>query len=135
MKTAKTAHSNLVVWFGVLGGSVAWAVQFVTNLFLAFFDCGSEARSTLALHPLQTIIGIAAIVVGLASTAVAIWLFRDTRRAREMSLKVIRGYGGEPPLARVHFLAIVGLTVNFLSLAIVVLTTIGSPQLLNCQQS
>lgn len=131
----KTAHSNLVVWFGVLGGPVAWAAQFVTSLFLTFYDCGAEARASVSLHPIETALGIAAIVVGLASTAVAAWLFRDTRRAREMSLEVIRGFGGEPPLARVHFLAIVGLTVNFLAVAIVVLTTIGSPQLLNCQQS
>lgn len=131
----KTARSNLVIWFGVAGGSVAWVVQFVASLFLTFYDCGAGARASVSLHPIETALGIAAIVVGLASTAVAAWLFRDTRRAREMSLEVIRGRGGEPPLARVHFLAIVGLTVNFLSLAIVVLTTIGSPQLLNCQQS
>lgn len=132
----KTAYSNLVVWFGVVGGSVAWAVQFVTNLFLTFFDCGAEARATVSLHSLEVVLGAAAIVVGLASVAVAAWLFRDTRQPREMSLKVIRGFGGEPKsIARVHFLAIVGLTVNFLSLAIVVMTTIGSPQLINCRQS
>jgi hypothetical protein len=131
----KAAHSNLVVWFGVLGGSIAWAVQFVTNLFLTFYNCGDAARSLVALHPIQTVVGAAAIIVGLASTAVAAWLFRDTRQAREMSRKVIRGFGGDPPLARVHFLAIVGLTVNFLALAIVLMTTIGSPELLNCRQS
>ena len=131
----RAGHSNLVVWFGVLGGSIAWAVQFVTNLFLTLYDCGAEARSSVALHPVQTAVGVAAIIVGLASAAVAAWLFRDTRRAREMSLKVIRGFGGEPPQARVHFLAIVGLTVNFLALAIVVMTTVGSPELLTCQQS
>ena len=131
----KAARSNLVVWFGVLGGSVAWAVQFVTSLFLTFYDCGAGARATVQLHPIQVALGVAAIIVGLASTGVAAWLYRDTRRAREMSLQVIRGFGGEPPLARIHFLAIVGLTVNFLSLAIVVMTTIGSPELLNCRQS
>ena len=135
MKIVKTRHSNLTVWFGVLGGSAAWAVQFVTNLFLTFYDCGAEARSSVALHPIQTSIGVAAIIVGLGSAAVAAWLFRDTRQVREMSLRVIRGFGGEPPLARVHFLAIVGLTVNFLSLAIIVMTTIGSPVLLDCRQS
>lgn len=129
------AHSNLTVWFGVLGGSAAWAIQFVTNLFLTFYDCGAEARSTVALHPIQTGIGIAAIIIGVASTVVAGWIYYDTRKAREMSLKVIRGFGGEPPLGRVHFLAIIGLTVNFLSLAIVLMTTIGSPELLNCRQS
>lgn len=131
----RTAQSNLVVWFGVLGGSVAWAMQFVASLFLTFYDCGSEARATVALHPIQVGLGIAAILVGLASTGVALWLFRMTRPEKEMSLKVIRGFGGEPPLARVHFLAIVGLTVNFLSLAIVVMTTIGGPELINCRQS
>lgn len=129
------ARSNLLVWFGVLGGSVAWAVQFVTSLFLTFFDCGAEAHGTVQLHPIQVGLGVAAIIIGLVSTTVAAWLYRDTRRAREMSLKVIRGFGGEPPLARVHFLAIVGLTVNFLSLAIIVMTTIGGPELLNCRQS
>jgi hypothetical protein len=131
----RTARSNLVVWFGVLGGPLAWAVQFVTSLFLTFYDCGSEARATVALHPIETALGIAAILVGLASTAVAARLFRDTRHPRELSLEVIRGFGGEPPPGRIHFLAIVGLTVNFLSLAIVVMTTIGSPELLNCRQS
>ena len=132
----KTARSNLVVWFGVVGGSAAWAIQFVTNLFLTFYDCGAEARSSVALHPIQTAVGVGALVVGLASTAVAAWLFHDTRHDhREMSLKVIRGFGGEPPLARVHFLAIVGLTVNFLVIAIIVMTTIGSPVLLDCRQS
>ena len=127
-------HSNLVVWFGVLGGSVAWAVQFVINLFLIFFDCGEQVRS-FPVHPIEIVAGVAALLVGLVSTAVAAWLFFDTVGEREMSLKVIRGFGGEPPLARIHFLAIVGLTVNFLSLAIVVMTTIGSPELMACRQS
>ena len=123
-----------MVWFGVLGGSLAWAVQFVTALFLTFFDCGAGQRS-LPLHPLQAAIGVVGILIALASSAVATWLFRDTRQPPETSLKVIRGFGGEPPLARVHFLAIVGLTVNFLALAIIVMTTVGSPELLDCRQS
>ena len=130
----KTAHSNLAVWFGVLGGSLAWAVQFVTALFLTFFECDAGER-VVPLHALQVAVGVAGILVALASSAVAALLFRDTRHDREMSLKVIRGFGGEPPLARVHFLAIVGLTVNFLALAIIVMTTIGSPELLTCRQS
>lgn len=131
----KTERSNLAVWFGVLGGPLAWAVQFVASLFLTFYNCGAEAHSSVQLHPIEVALGIAAILIGLASIAVAAWLFHDTRRARETSLQVIRGFGGEPPLARIHFLAIVGLTVNFLALAIVVMTTIANPQLLNCRQS
>lgn len=135
MKTVKTRHSDLAVWFGVLGGPLAWAAQFVANLFLSFFQCGAEARASVPLHALQLALGVAGLLVALASTAVAARLFRATVGDRELSLKVIRGFGGEPPLARVHFLAIVGLTVNFLALAIIVMTTIGSPVLLDCRQS
>jgi hypothetical protein len=126
--------SNLTVWFAVLGGPLAWSVQFIANLFITFFDCGVNARS-LPLHALQIAIGAAGLVVGLASTAVSARLFRDTVGEREMSEKVIRGYGGKPPVARVHFLAIVGLTVNFLTLAIIAMTTAGGPELLACRQS
>lgn len=131
----RTARSNLAVWFGVLGGPLAWAAQFVVNLFLDFFQCGAQARASVPLHALQIVLGVAGLLVALASAAVAARLFRDTVGDRELSLKVIRGFGGEPPLARVHFLAIVGLTVNFLALAIIVMTTIGSPVLLDCRQS
>jgi hypothetical protein len=131
----KLERSNLIVWFGVLGGPLAWGAQFSVSLFLTFFECGAAARRELPMHTVQVALGIAAIVVGLVSTAVAGWLFRDTRRDRELSLQVIRGFGGAPPLGRIHFLAIVGLTVNFLALAIVAMTTIGGPELLNCRQS
>jgi hypothetical protein len=135
VKTVKPSHSNLAVWFGVLGGPLAWATQFVANLFLSFFECGAEARGSVPLHALQITLGVAGLLVALASTAVATWLYRETVGDRELSRKVIRGFGGEPPVARVHFLAIVGLTVNFLALAIIVMTTIGSPVLLDCRQS
>ena len=131
----KTTYSNLTVWFGVLGGPLAWAAQFVANLFLSFYQCGAGARASVPLHALQIVLGVAGLVVALASTAVSTWLFRETVGDRELSLKVIRGFGGKPPLARVHFLAIVGLTVNFLVIAIIVMTTVGSPVLLDCRQS
>lgn len=131
----KLAHSNLVIWFGVLGGPLAWATQFVTNLFLSFFECGAEARGSVPLHSLQVALGSAALLVALASIGLAAWLFRDTVSDRELSRKVIRGFGGKPPIARIHFLAIVGLTVNFLAIAIIVMTTIGAPALLECRQS
>lgn len=128
-------RSNLFVWFGVLGGPLAWASQFVANLFVTYFNCASSGRWVLPEHALQIILGCAGLVVALSSTAVAIRLFRDTRTVPELSQQVIRGFGGEPPLSRIHFLAIVGLTVNFLAIAIIVMTTIGNPQLDLCRQS
>ena len=45
------------------------------------------------------------------------------------------GDGSPPPVGRVQFLSMVGLTVNFLALAIIVLDGVGAPLLNACQQS
>lgn len=133
---ATAKHWNLVVWFAVLGGPLAWAAQFVANLFLILFSCNGPARSPLPVHTLAIAVGATGLVVALASSGVALWLYRATAADREMSHQVIRGFGGRPVrTARVHFLAIVGITVNFLVIAIIVMTTVGTPQLLSCQQS
>jgi hypothetical protein len=46
-----------------------------------------------------------------------------------------RGDGSPPPVGRVQFLSMVGLTVNVLALAIIVLDGVGAPLLTVCQQS
>ena len=133
---APTRHWNLVVWFAVLGGPLAWGAQFVTNLFLTLFHCDVPVHSSLPLHPLGIAVGVAGLVVALLSLGVALWLYRVTVADREMSQMVIRGFGGKPvSTARVHFLAIVGITVNFLVIAIIIMTTVGTPELISCQQS
>jgi hypothetical protein len=126
--------SNLLVWFGVLGGPLAWAVQFVINLEFSFAQCDTLTRWHLPLRGWQIATSVAALAIGAASTAVAWRLYRQTD-VRDVSEKVRRGFGGEPPTGRVHFLAVVGLVVNFLSLTIVVMTGIGAPLLTQCQQS
>jgi len=117
--------SNALVWFGVLGGSVAWAVQFVANLAFSFAQCNQPAdRWRLPVHTWEIGLGAAGIVVGLAAEAVSLRIFMRTRDV-----------DNAPPLGRVQFLAVVGLTVNFLSLTIMVLTTVGAPMLEVCRQS
>lgn len=128
------APSTALVWFGVLGGPLAWAVQFVANLWFSYAQCNNPGRWHLPVHAWQIGLSVGALAVGAASTSVALSLYRRTR-VGDLSEKVIRGFGGEPPPGRIHFLAIVGLTVNFLALAIVVMTGIGAPLLTLCQQS
>jgi len=127
--------SDRLIWFGVLGGPLAWASQFVANLGVTLFRCDEPGRWELPLHLLQVLIGAAGAAVALASSFVAVQLYRATARDRELSLRVRRGFGGEPPVGRIHFLAIVGLVVNFLALAIIVMTLVGGPALVVCQQS
>jgi hypothetical protein len=63
------------------------------------------------------------------------WLFRRTYQVGDVFEEERAGGGTGPPIGRVHFLAIVGVIVNFLSMAIIVMDGIGAPLLRLCQQS
>lgn len=125
-----------VVWFGVLGGATAWAVQFVVNLAFTFAQCNAPpGRWQLPVHGWQIGVSVVAICVGLASEAVSLWLYLRTFRIDHVAEAERAGKGTAPPTGRINFLAMVGLTVNLLSLSIVVMTAIGAPLLPVCQQS
>ena len=132
----KTTPSNALLWFAVLGGAGAWAVQFVVNLAFTLAQCDQPAqRWVLPVHTWEIALSVVAIVVTLAALAVAFVLFRRSFAEGEVGVPERRGFGVAPPAGRVNFLAMVGLTVNFLALAIIVLTGIGAPLLPVCQQS
>src|SRR5947209_18467339 len=128
--------SDRVVWFGVLGGACAWAVQFVANLFLSFAQCNAPpGRWSLPVHGLQIGLSVVAVAIGLAAAAVSLRLYLRTFHIDHVAEAVRHGEGGPPPVGRINFLAVVGLTVNFLALAIIVMTALGGPRLPVCQQS
>lgn len=129
----KSLPSNAVLWFGVLGGASAWMTQFVANLGFTFADCNQSRM--LPVRGWEIGLSVGAILVCLASGAVSLRLFLRTRNGDDVSTRERRGEGVAPPLGRIHFLSIVGLMVNFLALAIVVMTGIGAPLLPVCQQS
>jgi hypothetical protein len=127
--------STALVWFGVLGGPLSWSVQFITNLWFTFAQCSPAGRWQLPLRGWQIGLSVAALAVGGAALAVSVLLYRRTSRIKGMTETVRRGFGGAPPLARVHFLSVVGLTVNPLALIIIIMTGIGAPLLTVCVQS
>ncbi len=128
--------SNAVVWFAVLGGPGAWAAQFVINLTFTFAQCNAPAgRWELPVHGWQIAVSAGAIVIGLAAQAASLWLYLRTVNIDHIAEAERHGEGSAPPTGRINFLAMVGLTVNFLSLAIIVMTAIGAPLLPVCQQS
>lgn len=132
----KLPPSNVVVWFGVLGGALAWVAQFVINLAISFAQCNAPAgRWHLPVRGLQVGLSAAAVGIGLLSTGVALWLYLYTFQFKHVPQAERRGSGSAPPTGRVNFLAVVGLTVNFLALAIMVMTGIGGPLLTVCRQS
>ena len=126
--------SSLIVWFAVGGGAIAWAVQFVVGLGFGFAKCNQSGRA-VPIHSGQAVASAVAAVIALASIAAGIWLFRHTYRVADVFGQERRGDGATPPLGRIHFLAIVGLTVNLLVLAIIVMQGVGAPLLPVCQQA
>ena len=126
--------SSLVVWFAVGGGAVAWATQFVIGLAFGFAECNQAGRA-IPVHPWQAGVSAAAAIIALASIAAGLWLFLNTYRVGDVFAEERRGDGAPPPIGRIHFLALVGLTVNLLALAIIVMDGIGAPLLPLCEQA
>jgi hypothetical protein len=125
-----------VVWFAVLGGALAWVVQFVANLALTWAQCNAPAgRWHVPVRTLSIVFSAVAVVVGVISIAVALWLYLYTYQFKHIPTAERRGEGSPPPTGRINFLSVVGLTVNFLSLAIMIMTGIGAPLLSICRQS
>lgn len=132
-----TRHpSTVLVWFGVLGGAVAWAAQFVAGLAFTFAQCNAPpGRWDLPVQAWQSGLAIAGIVVGLASIAVCVRLYRQTRDVDDAAETERLGKGTPPPVGRINFLATTGLLVNVLALSIMIMTAIGAPFLRLCQQA
>lgn len=113
-----------VLWFGVLGAPFAWAAQHVAGYALTAAACGDAGRRwNVHLDTWTIVVTAVAATVTLLAGAAAVSVFRVTRDA-----------GDEPPGGRIHFLAIVGMTITPLFLAIIVMSGLGSILLANCVQ-
>jgi hypothetical protein len=116
-------RKNMTVWFAVLGGAVATAAQFVIGMQLGLARCEPPAtRFRLPIHAWSVGLAAGAAIVVLVAQLAAVAMFRATRNAD--------GRG-----ERIHFLAVVALTVNPLLFALVVMDGVGVPVLAICQQS
>jgi hypothetical protein len=127
---------NALVWFAVGGGAGAYVVQFVAGLAFTFAQCNQRtARFQLPVESWQVGLAIAGAAVSLVAMGTSVWLFLRTYRVDDVFRHETRGDGSAPPIGRVQFLAIVGLVVNFLVLAIMVMDASAAPNLSLCQQS
>jgi len=128
--------STWLVWFGFAGGALGWALQFVAGLAFSFAQCQQTAgRWHLPVRAWQVGLAAGGLVLGLASTAVAVRMFLRTFRIGDLFGSERRGDGSPPPLGRIHFLVICGLAINFLVMTIVVLDGVGTALNGLCQQS
>jgi hypothetical protein len=119
---ARDIREAALLWFAVLGAPAAWTVQHVFGFGLTVAACNAGGRPWgIDVDTVTLAVTIGAAVVAAAAEAAALVVFRATRDE-----------GSEPPGSRIHFMSVVGLTINPLFLCIILLSGIGVSILDNC---
>lgn len=107
---------GLLLWYGVLGGAVAWAVHLLAAWSLDELACAAGSDRVSGL-PLWQAVGIAVVVPAVAtagSLLVAALVWRRTAQAQSAGDE-------DRAIGRSRMLALVGLWANLLFLTIIVL--------------
>lgn len=133
-----------LMWFGVLGAGVSWALTFLFGYGLSVGACnqflsGSNQYTGRAPVPFDawtlagTAIGAALAILGIVASVVT---FRATRRGEEaLTESELMGKGSKPPRGRIHFMSIIGMAISPLFLCIILVSGLGAFVLDVCQQS
>ena len=120
---------GLLLWYGVLGGAVAWAVHLLVAWPLDELTCAAGSEKISAV-PLWQAVGLAVVIPGLVtagSLAVAALTWRRTARAQSAGAQ-------DPAFGRSRMLAVVGIWANLLFLTIIVLGGVAVLVLPACQR-
>jgi hypothetical protein len=115
------------MWFGLLGGPLAWAVAHVLGFGVTQAACDPAGK---VLHPsidgwtiaVTATAALVTLLAGLASLAT----FRATRDADADS---------PPPGGRIYFMSLLGLTITPLFFAIIAMDALGVLVLDRCVQA
>lgn len=122
-----SSPAALTQWFAMGGAGVAWFFQEIFGYWISQGNCAESSSGWGSGAQFWTIVASAmAAVIAIAAGLVAVGLFRGTLEAETD--------GGAPP-GRVRFLAIVGMAMTPLFLAIIVMNGVGAGVLSPCQTS
>jgi hypothetical protein len=125
--TTRRLNPSLLSWFGVFGAPAAWTLQHVFGMGLTLAACGRAGGTwDIAVDGVTTVLTAAAAVVAALAAVSAVLAFRATRGIEE---------DAAPPRGRIFFMAIVGMTVAPLFLAIILMSGSGVLSLTLCRQS
>ena len=108
---------SAVLWLGVLGAPAAWTLQHVTGFALTEATCEEAGTSGWNVH-------MDAWTIAVTATAVAVALAAEA--AAIATLRATRGAESEPPAGRAHFLAVIGVTIGPLFLAMILMSGLGA---------
>lgn len=121
---------GLLLWYGVLGGALAWAVHLLAAWGLDELACAAGSERVSAV-PLAQAVGLAVVIPALltaGSLLVAVLVWRRTARAERAAGAEDHSYG------RARMLATLGIWANLLFLAMIVLGGIAVLVFPPCQQ-
>ena len=126
------AVGPLLLWFAVLGGGVAWAAHLLVGWFLVeVIACAPAAthRGQVLGLSLSSVIVLLTVALGLVAAAAALLAWHAWRR---LARPVASPAGGGRAVGRAGFMALVGLGMDLLFLAIIVLSGIALAYLGPC---
>jgi hypothetical protein len=120
---------GLLLWYGVLGGAVAWAVHLMAAWSMDELTCAAGSAQISAL-PLWQAVGLAVVIPGVTaagSLAVAAFAWARMRQAQ-------RAGTTDDAYGRSRLLAAVGIWANLFFLSIIVLGGVALLVLPVCQR-
>ncbi|MGW0435626.1 hypothetical protein ACWDV4_24180 [Micromonospora sp. NPDC003197] len=139
---------GLLLWFGVLGGALAWTVHLLAGWSIDELTCAAGS-SEVAGMPLRYAIGLTVLIPVAATVAALVVAWRAWRRtgspdtgtqvtgtpvAGPQGSGLPRAGGVGHALGRARLLALVGLTSNLLFLTIIVLGGVATLVFPPCQR-
>jgi hypothetical protein len=114
-----------LTWFGLLGAPFAWTIQHVVGITLAEAACSQSGTRWAVPVDTGTLVATASsTLVALLAGAAAVAAFMATRDV-----------GTDPPGARIHFLATVGVVVTPIFMVIVLLSGVTVVLFPECHQA
>lgn len=118
---------ELLQWFGLFGGGLAWATQHVVGFGISDSGCRAAGRQwDLPVSTLQVLLGVVAGAIAIAAWTAAFVAFRETHAVDN---------DAPGPAGRIHFFAQAALLGNVLFLVIIVLDAVSTVVELPCRQS
>ena len=118
---------QLLQWFGVFGAPFAWTLQHVSGFALTLAACDPAGRTwSIPVDGVTAAISAVAAVVAVAAGLAATVSWAQTRGAEK---------DDPPPEGRRYFLALVGMAITPLFLAMILMSSSGVLHLPECHQS
>jgi len=115
-------------WTGILAAPAGWIITFMVGLWFTFAQCTSATKVMLPVEAwtiVATAVGACLAVLGFTA-ALTTWRIATHEDGDAAE--------APPPRSRIHFMAVVGLTISPLLLAIILMSGIGAV-IHSCQQA